>query len=188
VILIELWPSEINLMKCERKQSVLFFAYRKFLIFYRAIGDGTMRKRILTPLVVCIVIMLQGCASLAVQHKTALGGKACSFPLYTYGGTITSLGLMVMTGVEIPKKPSVVIGFAMLAADFPLTVAMDTLTLPVSIVRDIHACSKKDKRKNSQYSLLNELDENQEITIFLVPANRSDELAMFYKYIDSTGV
>jgi len=95
---------------------------------------------------------------------------------------------MALTLVTIPKDPSAVVVFAVVAADFPLTVSMDTLMLPVSVVRDITDCSMKKSRKKSQFSLLNELDENQEVTIHLVRADQIDVLAMFYKYVDRAGV
>lgn len=110
--------------------------------------------------------------SIATQNKTAFGDEECSFPLYSYGGMITSIGLIGVTAVEIPRKPVVVIGFAMLVVDFPLTVAMDTLTLPISAVRDLVACTKKSKGKKSPDSEQQESAASKEHTNFRVQFNR----------------
>jgi len=66
--------------------------------------------------------------SLVAQSKTAFGDEDCSFPPYTYGGTIASILLIADTVVEIPKNPLVVIGGAMLVVDFPFTVVITRMS------------------------------------------------------------
>lgn len=102
-----------------------------------------MRKLLRATLVACLFISLQSCVSFVAQSKTAFGDEDCSLPPYTYGGTITSILLFGTAVTEIAKEPALIIGGVMLLIDFPFTVALDTITLPISAARDVVACIKK---------------------------------------------
>ena len=148
--------------------------------FYLVNGVRALRKHILVPLLVCMVIALQGCVSLVSQNKTAFGDEECSFPLYTYGGALNSIGLIGVTLVEIPKKPAVAFGLVLVVVDFPFTVALDTITLPISVVRDLVACTKKSKEKVSPDSKLLELATDQGVKVYVVQLIRSNKQVVFY--------
>lgn len=99
-------------------------------------------KRLRIVMVIFLSITLTSCVSMMNMSKTQFGDEDCSFPPYTYGGAITSATMIAWVATEIPKEPYMVVGGAILLVDFPLTLAMDTIALPISIVRDVVACTK----------------------------------------------
>ena len=106
-----------------------------------------MRKFVRASLVACLFLSLQSCVSLVAQSKTAFGDEDCSFPTYTYGGTIASVLIFGSFVTEVVKEPAVIIGGVLLLVDFPFTVALDTITLPLSVTRDVVACIKRYNSK-----------------------------------------
>ena len=104
-----------------------------------------MNSRMMSTLALLVVMLpVSGCATFLLLdgqfHQGAT--EPCDPPKYTYGGTVTDIGVMILSAKnQQGNVPFSLLMFTAAVVDLPFSFVADTLTLPYTVTRDLSACS-----------------------------------------------